>query len=389
MAKVVLTAGPNYSDTRKEEVSMTYKIFTLSPGSTSTKLAVFEDDSLIFKANVTHDPEVLKTFTRVADQLPYRVETILSNLEEAGISIDEMDAFAAYSGGLASTPGGIFPVNAAIIKDSTSGRLFEHPAMLGATIINTFAGQTSKPAYLVNPPDVDEFEDVARITGIKGIYRESHVHVLNQKEVALRAARELGKRIDECNFVVCHVGGGLSITAQKKGKIVDGNDVLNGDGPMAPNRSGYVPVMPLVKMAFSGVYTEAEMKDAISKRGGLISLLGTDSTLEINERIAQGDAWAKLVYDAFAYMLAKYIGSYACVLEGQVDAIVMTGGVSNDANFIGNVRKYAGWIAPFIVYGGDFEMEALASGAIRALSGEETTKTYTGIPVWEGFDFEH
>jgi butyrate kinase len=368
---------------------MTYKLFTLSPGSTSTKLAVFEDDELIFKANVSHDPEVLKTFARVADQLPYRVETILSALGEAGISIDEMDAFAAYSGGLASTPGGIFPVNTNVIKDSTSGRLFEHPAMLGATIIDTFASKTGKPAYLVNPPDVDEFEDVARITGIKGIYRESHVHVLNQKEVALRAAKELGKRIDECNFVVCHVGGGLSITAQRKGLIIDGNDVLNGVGPMAPNRSGDIPLLPLVKRCFSGDYTEAEIRNTISKSGGLMSLLGTDSTLRINEMIKEGDEWAKLVYEAFAYSLAKQIGSYAAVLKGEIDAIVMTGGVSNDQVFIDAVKEYAGWIAPFIVFGGDFEMEALASGAIRALSGEEETKEYTGIPVWEGFSFEH
>ncbi|MDR1185352.1 MAG: butyrate kinase [Coriobacteriales bacterium] len=368
---------------------MTYKLFTLSPGSTSTKLAVFEDEELIFKANVSHDPEVLKTFARVADQLPYRVETILNALNEAGISIDEMDAFAAYSGGLASTPGGIFPVNANIIKDSTSGRLFEHPAMLGATIIDNFAGKTGKPAYLVNPPDVDEFEDVARVTGIKGIYRESHVHVLNQKEVALRAAKELGKRIDECNFVVCHVGGGLSITAQRKGLIIDGNDVLNGVGPMAPNRSGDIPLLPLVKRCFSGDYTEAEIRNTISKSGGLMSLLGTDSTLKINEMIKEGDEWAKLVYEAFGYGLAKQIGSYAAVLKGEIDAIVMTGGVSNDRVFIDAVKEYAGWIAPFIVFGGDFEMEALASGAIRALSGEEETKEYTGIPVWEGFSFEH
>jgi butyrate kinase len=205
----------------------------------------------------------------------------------------------------------------------------------------------------------------------------------------MRAAAELGKKYEDCNFVVCHVGGGLSITAQKHGKIVDGNDVLNGDGPMAPNRSGYVPLLPIIKMCFSGKYTEKEMKTKVSKTGGLVSLLGTDNMLEIKNRIARGDKWAKLVYENFAYQLAKYIGSYACVLEGKVDAIVMTGGVSNDADFIANVKRLAGWIAPFIVYGGDFEMEALASGAIRALSGEEDTKEYTGKPVWSGFDFEY
>lgn len=368
---------------------MAYKIFTLSPGSTSTKLAVFDGENRIFKANVQHDAKTLQSFARVSEQRPYRVEAIGKELKENNIYIEEMDAFAAYSGGLSSTPGGIFPVNEKILEDCTSGRLMEHPAILGAQIIAEFAKETGKPAYLVNPPDVDEFEDVARLTGIKGVYRESHVHVLNQKEVAMRAAKALGLAYEECNLIVCHVGGGLSITAQKQGRIVDGNDVLNGDGPMAPNRSGNVPLMPVVNMCYSGRYTLKEMKEKIGKTGGLLALLGTDNMLEIKERIAKGDRWAALVYENFAYQLGKYIGSYACVLKGKVDAVVMTGGVSNDEQFIENVKAYAGWIAPFIVYGGDFEMEALASGAVRALNGEEPLLEYTGVPVWSGFDFEY
>ena len=187
---------------------------------------------------------------------------------------------------------------------------------------------------------------------------------------------------------MCHVGGGLSIAAHKQGKIVDGNDVLNGDGPISPNRSGYVPLLPVIKMCYSGKYSLTDMKNKVSKTGGLLGLLGTDNMLEIKDRIANGDKWADLVYRAFAYNLAKYIGSYACVMEGKVDAIVMTGGVSNDVDFIANVKKYAGWIADFIILAGDFEMEALASGAIRALDGEEALLEYTGVPVWTHFDFE-
>jgi butyrate kinase len=365
------------------------RIFTLSPGSTSTKLAVFDGEKQLFKANVTHDPAVLKTFAKVNEQLPYRLETIKGELDKAGVSLKDMDAFAAYSGGLASTPGGTFPVNAKIIEDCTSGRLFEHPAILGAQIIHAFGKETGKPAYLVNPPDVDEFEDVARVSGIKGIYRESHVHVLNQKEVAIRAAKELGKKYEDCGLVVCHVGGGLSITAQQNGRIIDGNDVLNGDGPMAPNRSGNVPVMPVIKMCYSGNHTQEEMKNKVSKTGGLLGLLGTDDSREILARIEKGDKWAQLVYDAMAYQLGKQIGAYACVLRGKVDAVVLTGGVSNDRYFVDKVKELVSWIAPVIVYGGDFEMEALASGAVRALSGEEPVKEYTGIPVWSGFDFEY
>ena len=367
---------------------MGYKIFTLSPGSTSTKLAVFDGQEQIFKANVHHDSEVLKTFRRVSDQLPYRLETILNELKANQIDIQDMDAFAAYSGGLVSTTSGIFPVNEKMLEDCSSGRIMEHPAILGSQIIHAFGKETGKPAFLVNPPDADEFDDVSRISGIKGVYRQAHIHTLNQKEVAYRTAASLGKPYEECNFVICHVGGGLSVAAHKHGKVVDGNDVLHGDGPMAPNRSGHVALIPVIQMCYSGKYTEEEMQTLVAKRGGLLGLLGTDNVPEIKERIQNGDKWAELVYFAFAYNVAKYLGSYACVLEGKVDAIIMTGGVSNNEDFIENVKKYAGWIAPFFVYGGDFEMEALSAGAIRALEGKEPLLEYTGKPVWEKFDFE-
>ncbi len=201
-------------------------------------------------------------------------------------------------------------------------------------------------------------------------------------------AVELGKKKDECNFIVCHVGGGLSIAAHKQGRMVDANDVVNGDGPMAPNRSGYVPMLPFAKMCTSGEYTYDDMKALVSKTGGLKSLSGTDDNIKLKEMRDSGDRWAALVYDAFSYNLAKYIGSYACVLEGKVDAIILTGGVSKDEEFVDSIRKYAGWIAPVKSYGGDFEMEALAEGALRVLRGEEEPKEYTGVPVFSGFDFE-
>lgn len=367
---------------------MSYKIFTLSPGSTSTKCAVFEDETLLFKENIHHPKEVLNGFPSVNSQRPYRVGVIMDQLHEHGFKLRDMDAYAAYSGGLESTPGGVFPVNEKMLSDASSGRIADHPATLGAQIIGEFAGALGVPAFVINPPDVDEMDDIARISGIKGIYRESHVHVLNHKEVAMRMAKELGKPYTECNFVVCHVGGGLSIAAHKQGRMVDANDVVNGEGPMAPNRSGYVPLMPLVKKCYSGEYEFKDIKSLIAKTGGLKSLVGTDDILEVKALRDHGDQWAALVYDAFAYTLAKYIGSYACVLEGKVDAIIMTGGVSNDEEFIANIRKYAGWIAPVKAYGGDFEMEALAAGALRVLRGEEEIKEYTGIPVFSGFEFE-
>ena len=363
-----------------------YRIFTVSPGSTSTKFAVFEDEKEIFKKNITHDPEKLKSFKEINDQLPYRVDTIMAELEGAGIDIDGMDAYAAYCGGLVPSVSGIFPVNEKLLEHIRIGLTVKHPAILGGQIINEFAVRQGKPAYVIDPPDSDEFTDLAHVTGIKGLYRESRVHVLNQKEVAQRYAKELGKPYNECNFVVAHVGGGLSVTAQRKGKIVDGNDVLNGVGPMAPNRSGQVPAVPIIKMCFSGDYTEGEMIAMIGKTGGLLGHLGTDDTRIIKERIAGGDTYAKLIYDAMAYQLAKDIGAYAVVLAGDVDGIILTGGVSNDEYFVGNISSLCSWIAPIKVYGGDFEMEALAAGAIRALAGEEELQEYTGIPVFQGFD---
>lgn len=362
-----------------------YRIFTLSPGSTSTKLAVFEDGNCIFKANVMHDVATLKSFKQISDQLPYRRDTIFAELEKAGISLATMDAFSALSGGLESMEGGVYPVNDIILEHAREGRTVKHPATLGALLVQLFAEETGKPAFLVNPPDVDEFEDLARLTGLKGVYRESRVHALNQKEVAMRYAAELGRSYEACNFVVAHVGGGLSVCAHKRGKMIDGNDVLNGDGPMAPNRTGSVPPVPIIRMCFSGTFTEKEMIEKIGKTGGLYGHLGTDSVLEIKERIKNGDGYAKLVYDGMAYQLSKFIGSYAAVLEGEVDAILLTGGVSNDAYFVGEVARRCGWIAPVKAYGGDYEMEALAAGAIRVLDKLEAPKTYTGIPAWSGF----
>lgn len=288
---------------------MTYTIFTLSPGSTSTKLAVFKDDEQVFKTNVTHDPEKLKEFKEAKEQFNYRKETILEELKQAGIDLAEVDAYAAYSGGLEPAESGIYPVNEKILEDTLSGKI-NHPAILGAKLIHDLAEPYGKDCYLVNPPDSDEFEDLARVTGLKGVYRQCRVHVLNQKEVAIRYANEIGKKYEEGNFIVAHVGGGLSVTCQKHGKIIDGNDVLNGAGPMAPNRSGTLPAMDVVKMCFSGEYTEKDMKALIGKTGGLINHLGTDDTRKIKEMMAEGNEYAKLIYDGMAYQVAKEIGSY-------------------------------------------------------------------------------
>ena len=363
---------------------MSYKILTLSPGSTSTKVAVFDGAEALFRLNVTHPADELAKFDMAADQFEYRKQTILAALEEQGLKLEEIDAFSGYCGAMGPTVGGIFAIDDTVCNHVLNAGV-NHPAILGAPLLHAFAQQTGKPAYAVNQPDTDEFEDVARITGYPGVYRKSHVHCLNQKECAMRCAAEVGTTYNEGNFIVAHIGGGLSVACHNHGRMVDTNDVLEGSGPFAPNRCGDVPVKPVVKLAFSGEHDKKEMDGVVGKTGGLVGLCGTDDARVIGKRIEEGDEWAKVVYDAMAYQVAKNIGAFAAVLKGHVDGIVLTGGVSNDPHFTGYIIERVGWIAPVKVYGGDFEMDALASGAIRALDGVEDVMTFTGEPSWKGF----
>ena len=366
---------------------MGYKILTLSPGSTSTKVAVFDGEEALFKLNVTHPADELARFDAAADQFDYRKETILAALAERGIELSDIDAFSGYCGSMGPTVGGIFAIDDTVC-DHVMGAGVNHPAILGAPLLHALARQVGKPAYAVNQPDTDELDDVARITGYPGVYRKSHVHCLNQKETSMRFAASIGKRYDEANVITAHVGGGLSVACHNHGRMVDTNDVLEGSGPFAPNRSGDVPLKPVVKLAFGGERSKKEIDGVIGKTGGLVGLCGTDDARAICRRIDEGDEWAEVVYDAMAYQVAKAIGGFAAVLKGEVDGIVLTGGVSNDPRFVGYVTERVGWIAPVKVYGGDFEMEALASGAVRALDGVEEVMTYTGKPSWDGFTME-
>lgn len=363
---------------------MGHKILTLSPGSTSTKVAVFDDDTAIFRLNVTHPAEELSSFEHAADQFEYRRDVILRALDEQGVSLDDIDAFAGYCGAMGPTVGGIFAIDDTVCEHVLNAGV-NHPAILGAPLLHAFASQVGKPAYAVNQPDTDELADVARITGFPGIYRKSHVHCLNQKECAMRCARELGMAYEEGNFIVAHVGGGLSVACHDHGRMVDTNDVLEGSGPFAPNRSGDAPLKPVVAHAFSGTASKKDIDAVIGKTGGLKGLVGTDDTRLVAERIEAGDEWARLVFDAMAYQVAKAIGGFAAALRGKVDGIVLTGGVSHDPHFVRYVTERVDWMAPVFVYGGDFEMEALAAGARRALDGAEEVMTFTGEPSWKGF----
>lgn len=362
-----------------------YKVFAINPGSTSTKIAMFEGDKEVFSKNVSHDAEKLKEFKEISDQFDYRKETILKELAEAGQTLEGVDAFSARGGGLVNIEGGVYKVGEKLLEHARVGYTVKHPATLGAQLADAFAKEYGGVAFVVNPPDVDEFTDVARVTGLKGIYRESRIHALNQKEIGIRYAAKLGKKYEDLNLIICHIGGGISVTAHNHGKMVDSNDIANGDGPMAPTRCGQLPVKDVVTMCYSGKYTEKEMREKITKTGGLVDHLGTSDAREVTEMIKNGNQYAKLIYDAMIYEIGKTAGSMAAVLCGKVDGIIFTGGISHDKYVVEKLTKMLSFIAPITVMAGEFEMEALAAGAIRVLSGEEEAKTYTGIPVWNGF----
>lgn len=361
-----------------------YKILTINPGSTSTKIGLYQGNSEVFKQTVVHDAAELAKYANVCDQLPYRVKTILDVVTEQGVDISDCAAFCGRGGGLNSCEGGTYEVNEQMLSHAQRGG-GNHPAALGCQIAQSFADQYGARAFIVNPPDVDEYCDEARVTGVAEIYRETSCHTLNQKETAIRVAADLGKKYEECNFIVAHIGGGVSVSAHKNGRIVDSNGIINGEGPMAPTRSGALPAMPLIELCFSGKYTKADVKKLITKSGGFVDHLGTSETLEVVDMINSGNEYARLVYSAFQYQIAKEIGSMAAVLEGKVDAIILTGGISHDKDLCANIEKKCGFIAPVLVRAGEFEMEALAAGALRVLCGEEQAKNYTGEPVFKGF----
>lgn len=364
-----------------------YRILAINPGSTSTKVAMFEDETCLLKQTVNHSAEQLADFSTVSDQLPYRLETVLQVLNEKGIRLEGTDAFVGRGGGLQSCSGGVYRVNTVMLQHASSGKYGgNHPAALGCQIANSLCLRYGGQAFIVDPPDTDEFCNEARITGLSDCFRTSHIHALNQKETARRVAKELGLYYENANFIVCHIGGGVSVTAHLQGQMVDSNDIINGEGPMAPTRSGALPAVQFMDLCYSGRWTRDEMYKRLTKTGGFVDHLGTSEVLDIIPRIERGDQYAELIYNSFIYQIAKEIGAMAAVLRGRIDAIILTGGISHDEALCNSLRDRIGFLAPVLVRAGEFEMEALAAGALRVLQGIELPKVYTGEPVFVDFE---
>ncbi len=360
------------------------RILAINPGSTSTKIAVFENEDKVYGLDITHEAERLARFKQLSDQFDYRKQMIIKAMDEQGYDLRTFTAFVGRAGGLDPCSGGTYPVNDLMLDHARSRPI--HPAALGPLLAHDLSMAYDKPAFVVNPPDVDELEPVARVSGIADLPRSSSFHALSHKEVGLRAAAKMGKPYTDVNLVVAHIGGGVSVAAHKKGRVVDADNLLYGEAPMAPTRAGVVPPSKLISLCFSGQYSERKVKELFMKNGGLVNHLGTSEVLEVKQRIAKGDRYAKLVYDAMIYQVAKSIGAYATVLEGKVDAIVLTGGISRDSYFIEELTRMVAFIAPVDIYPGELEMEALALGVLRVISGTEDPVAYTGQRVWEGFD---
>jgi len=362
-----------------------YRVVAINPGSTSTKVGVFEGTREVFSKTVSHDAATLAGFAGVSDQMPYRRDAILDALEEAGVELAGIDAFVGRGGGLLACEGGTYAVNETMLDHAYRGANgVQHPAQLGSQLAHEFAQKAGAPAFVVNPPDTDELCDAARMTGLAGVYRTVHLHALNLKETAIRHAASLGKRYDECDFIVCHIGGGVSISAHRHGRMVDGYDIVGGEGAMAPTRCGAVPVAAVLDYLEAG-HTIAQARQACMKTGGFVDLLGTSDAREVREREGNGDVSAARAWEAMLFQINKYIGSMATVLEGHVDGILLGGGMVHDTDLVASIERACGWIAPVSAYPGEFELEAMAAGAIRVLSGEEQPKEYTGIPVFSGF----
>ena len=358
------------------------RILAINPGSTSTKIGLFDNDQVIFKKNIEHSEKELSVFNEISEQYEFRLETVLKTLKEAEVDIDSIDAFSGRGGSLQPCESGTYLINEKMYNDAKEMKIVKHPSALGIVIAKNLGDKFNKPAFCVNPPDVDEFIVEARVTGIPNVYRESRIHALNQKEIAIRYAKKVNKKYRDLNLIVCHLGGGISIAAHKKGKMIDCNDTVNGDGPMTPNRCGFIPLKSFLKMCYSDKYTEKDLREFISKNGGLTALLNTNDIRKVHEMIEAGNTKAKIVLDAMIYQIVKQIGAMYASLKGNCSSIIITGGIANDGYVTSMIKKYVKTFAKIVVMPGEFELEALSAGALRVLKKEEKYKVYTGIPVF-------
>ncbi len=356
---------------------MGYKSLIINPGSTSTKIGVFEDETLLFEETLRHATEEIAKYDSVVAQKDFRKEVITKLLKEKNFDMHSLDVVVGRGGLLKPIPGGTYAVTDEMIKDLVDAKKGEHASNLGGIIAKEIADELSVPAYIVDPIVVDELSDVARLSGHPELPRVSIFHALNQKAVAKRYAKEHGVNYEDLNLIVVHMGGGVSVGAHDHGRVVDVFNALDGDGAFSPERAGGVPSGELIRLCYSGKYTEKEMIKQLVGKAGFNAYLNTNDARDV-EKLAfeENDAKAKLVYDAFIYQVAKDIGAQSTVLLGKVDQIILTGGIAYSKYVINELTKRVSYLAGITVYAGEDELLALAQGALRVLNKEEEAKVY-------------
>lgn len=357
---------------------MGYKILAINPGSTSTKISIFEDEKEIFSHTLRHSAEEISQYEKITDQYEFRKEAIVSALNESGLNLSELSAIVGRGGLLKPIESGVYEVNEQMMQDLREMKYGEHASNLGALIANNLAKEIKGcKAYIADPVVVDELTPVARISGHPLLPKVSIFHALNQKAITKMYAVSVGKKYEDLNLIVAHLGGGVSIGAHTGGRVVDVNNALNGEGPFSPERSGTLPTQALAELCFSGKYTLAQVKKMIAGEGGLIAHLGTNSFNYVEKMVDEGDEKYTLISDAFGYNVAKSIGAAAAVLSGKVDAILLTGGVAYNTKLMVKIEEMVKFIAPVKVYPGEDEMSALAMNGLAVLTGREKPSVYS------------
>lgn len=353
------------------------KILAINPGSTSTKIAVFEGENQVFITTLRHSTEEISKYPTVASQFEFRKELILSELKNNGVDINTINAVIGRGGLLRPIESGTYEVNAKMKQDLLSPDCRQHASNLGALIADSIAsGLKGVRAFIADPVVVDELAEEARVSGLPECPRISIFHALNQKAVARRFAKEKGKEYEQLNLIVAHLGGGISVGAHAQGRVVDVNNALDGDGPFSPERSGSLPSGSLMEICFSGKYSKDDVKKMLAGKGGLVALMGYNDAQMLEKAASGGDAKAKLVQDAMCYNIAKWIGAMAAVLKGKVDGIILTGGIAHNKYLVKHVEEMTSFISPLTVYPGEDEMGALARNALMVLRGEFQAREY-------------
>lgn len=348
----------------------------INSGSTSTKVSAYENEIAIFSTPIRHSTEELSRFQSIWDQYEFRKNSIIGEVEKNGFKLSDFDIIACRGGNTKPIKGGIYEITTKMLEDMKSGMYGTHPTNVGNLIAYDIAKENKIPAVTVDPPVTDELCNYARFSGIPQISRQSSFHALNQKATARKVAEKLQRAYEELNLIVVHMGGGISVGAHEKGSVIDVNNALDGDGPFSPERAGTLPNAALIKMCFSGEYSKEQMLKLMTGKGGLVAYLGTTDALEIETRIQNGDKYAEDVYMAMAYQVVKEIGSMAAVLGGRVDAIAFTGSLAYSKMLMDFIKPRVSFIAPIFEVPGENEMEALAAGALRYITGKEQLRIY-------------